>query len=189
MFPFGNAFDTPVAPGFAVAQRWEGLATGGLDIEGDAGVRLARHYILYAFWEHGEMGTGTDESLRFGDANFGDQSWARTDYPGIGLRWSSRPDTTGLVVDMGLGYRSFREHWTNDTEIRLRGFGEFRLGFGVDARITPMFTISPMFMFSTGVFTDGDIVDHGAPRESLDFVNASHGTVTLTIGGHFDLGE
>src|SRR5262249_38551246 len=110
-----------------------------------------------------------------------------TDLVGGGIRWSARPDTAGLVVDAGLGYRWFREHWATDTELRLRGFGEFRLGFGADVRLNPFFTLSPMLMLSTGVFTDGDIRDHGAPRQSLDFLNAAHGTVTLTVGGHFDL--
>jgi hypothetical protein len=187
LFPFGNAFDTRPSSYFDTGQRWDDLASNGLTIEGDLGVRLARHYIVYGFWEHGELGTGSDPSWRVGATGYGDQSWARTDFPGVGLRWSSRPDSVGLVVDTGLGYRWFRERWSSGTELRLGGFGEFRLGFGADVRLSRAFSISPMFMFSGGVFHNRRIV-FGDVSQEIGFSD-SHGTVTLTIGGHFDLGS
>jgi hypothetical protein len=186
VFPFGNAFDYGGPPFYDFGQRWDDLASNGVTFEGDVGVRLARHYVLYGFWEHGALGTGSDPSWRVGESGYGDQSWARTDFPGVGLRWSSRPDSVGLVVDTGVGYRWFRERWSSGTELRLGGFGEFRLGFGVDARLSPMFTLSPMLMLSGGVFTDREIV-LGGVSQKIGYRD-SHGTVTLTLGGHFDLG-
>lgn len=188
LFPYGNAFDYAVTPTHEIGERWEGLASNGFVVEGDAGLRLARYYVIYGFWEHGELSTGSDETWRT-DAStaFGDQRYARTDFPGIGLRWSSRPDTAGFVVDTGLGYRWFKERWATNTVMRLSG-AEFRIGFGADVRLNPMFTLSPMLMFSFGSFTTGSLVDHGGPQQTLQFVDASHGTVTFTLGGHFDLG-
>jgi hypothetical protein len=184
LFPYGNAFDYDVTSTREIGARWEGLASNGFVLEGDAGFRLARHYVVYGFWEHGELSTGSDETWR---AAFGNQDYARTEFAGVGLRWTSRPDTVGFVVDTGLGYRWFKERWDTDTVMRLGG-GEFRIGFGADVRLNPMFSLSPLLMFSFGSFTSGSLIDHGGPRESLSFVDASHGTVTFTLGGHFDLG-
>jgi len=71
--------------------------------------------------------------------------------------------------------------------MRLAG-PEFRIGFGADVRLNPQFTLSPMLMFSFGSFSTGTLVDHGGPEQSMSFLDASHGTVTFTLGGHFDLG-
>jgi hypothetical protein len=189
LFPFGNAYDYRVTPYYEVGERWGGLAGEGLAIEGDVGVRFARRNIIYGFWEHGRLATGGDPSWRTGPSGFGDQVSATTDFAGAGLRWTSRPDSVGLVLDAGLGYRWFRERWSSRTKMHLQGFGEFRLGFGADVRVSPTFSLSPMFMFSTGVFRDRQISLDGGPRQTIDSVSGSHGTVTLTIGGHFDLGS
>jgi hypothetical protein len=187
LFPYGNAFDYDITPTREIGERWDGLASTGIAFEADAGLRLARHYIFYGFWEHAELSTGSDESWRTGATNYGDQSFARTEFPGVGFRWTSRPDSVGLVVDTGIGYRWFRERWASDTEMRLRG-GEFRIGFGADVRINQFFSLSPLIMFSFGAFTSGDLVENGGPRQTLQFLDASHGSVTLSVGGHFDLG-
>ncbi|HEY3594078.1 MAG TPA: hypothetical protein VGL13_09390 [Polyangiaceae bacterium] len=188
IFPYGNAFDYDVTPTREIGESWDGLASNGIAFEADAGFRLARHYIIYGYWEHGELGTGSDETWRTGATQYGDQSWARTDFPGVGFRWTARPDSVGLVIDTGIGYRWFRERWASDTQMNLRG-GEFRIGFGADVRLDPLFTLSPMLMFSFGAFTHGDLTEHGGPNQTMQFLDASHGTVTLTIGGHFDLGS
>jgi hypothetical protein len=187
LFPFGHAYDYAFTS-HEFGEPWKGLASTGMALEGDLGIRMARHYILYGFWEHGELSTGSDESWRIGTTHFGDQDWARTEYVGGGFRWSSRPDSVGFVFDTGLGYRWFNERWASNTEMHLRGFGEFRIGFGVDLRVTRAFSLSPLFMFSSGVFTDGDLRNHGGPQVPLDFVHATHSTITLTLGAHFDLG-
>jgi hypothetical protein len=196
LFPFGNAFDLPYAGYYyEVGDSWDGLASGGLALEGDVGARFARHYIVYGFWEHGWLGKGSDPSWRLGThatdlPPFGAQDSATTDYPGVGFRWSSRPDSVGLVVDLGLGYRWFRERWSSGTKMDLQGFGEFRLGFGADIRINRAFSVSPLFMFSSGSFSDRQITLPGKPQQTLGNTYAgSHGTITLTVGGHFDFGS
>jgi hypothetical protein len=195
LFPFGNAwavgYDTYYGE---YGDKWSGLASSGLAVEADIGFRFARHYIVYGFWEHAHMGVGNDPSWRTGTHSiglqaFGDQDSADTDYPGIGFRWSSRPDATGLVVDLGLGYRSFRESWTSGTEITMDGFGEFRLGFGVDSRVNRAFTLSPMIMFSSGTFSNRQITLPNQPSQDIPSYAGSHGTVTLSVGGHFDFGN
>jgi hypothetical protein len=196
LFPFGNAYSLAIDPyyGTEYGDRWAGLASGGLLIEADVGVRFARHYIVYGFWEHAKMGLGNDPTWRTGQhlvgvGGFGDQDTANTDFPGLGFRWSARPDATGLVVDVGLGYRWFSETWTSGTQIDMEGFGEFRLGFGVDTRINRFFSISPLIMFSSGTFSDRRITLPGLQSQSLPGYAGSHGTITLSVGGHFDFGS
>jgi hypothetical protein len=193
LFPFGSAYALGYDPsGYTTyGASWSGLAGGGPVFEGDVGARFARRYIVYGFWEHGIMGTGGDPSWRTtalypGAPVLGDQNSATTDFPGIGFRWTSRPDNVGLVVDLGIGYRWFRESWANGS-MYLAGFGEFRAGFGADIRINRMFSLSPLFMFSTGEFHDRTITLAGQPERDIASYTGSHGTVTLTIGGHFDL--
>jgi hypothetical protein len=93
----------------------------------------------------------------------------------------------GFVVDLGIGYRWFREEW-DTASMKLAGFGEFRAGFGADIRITRGFSLSPLFMFSTGEFHDRSVTLAGQPEAPVPSYTGSHGTVTLTVGGHFDLG-
>jgi hypothetical protein len=191
LFPFGNAYAVPANNYFAVGEPWSGLATGGLSLEGDVGVRFSRHYIVYGFWEHGRLSQGSDSSWRTGTENvpaFGAQDSATTDFTGLGFRWSSRPDRVGVVVDLGLGYRWFRERWSTGTKMDLQGFGEFRVGVGADVRINRAFSISPMLSVSSGSFTDREITFPGQASAPIQSLSASHGTFTLTLGGHFDLG-
>jgi hypothetical protein len=195
LLPFGNAYDLGYdIYGYPIGERWDGLASSGLSLEGDVGARLARRYIVYGFWEHGFMGTGGDSSWNgatgthlAGVPPFGEQRSATTDFTGAGFRWSSRPDAAGIVVDLGLGYRWFRESWASGASMTLKGFGEFRIGFGGDIRVNRMFSVSPLFMFSTGNFHDRKVMLPGQPEQSIASYVGTHGTVTLTIGGHFDL--
>ncbi len=190
LFPFGNAYAIYSDPYYEYGESWSGLASSGPAVEGDLGVRFARRFIIYGFWEHAWLGTGNDPSWRTVGSPpvgpFGDQTSATTDYPGLGFRWSSRPDYTGLVIDVGLGYRWFRETWSSGTKMELQGFGEFRFGFGADIRMNRMLSISPLLMFSSGSFTDREITFPGSGPLPIDSVPGSHGTVTLSIGGHVD---
>jgi hypothetical protein len=195
LFPFGNAYAVGYDPYYGeYGDKWSGLASSGLLVEADLGFRFARHYIVYGFWEHARMGIGNDPSWRTGThligvPAFGDQDTADTDYAGAGFRWTARPDATGLVVDLGLGYRWFDEKWTSGTEITMEGFGEFRLGFGVDTRINRSFTLSPMIAFSSGTFNDRQLTLPNQPSQPIPSYAGSHGTITLTVGGHFDFGN
>ena len=89
LFPFGNAYATGRDYYYEYGEEWDGLATGGPAVEGDVGARFGRSFILYGFWEHGWMGLGSDPMWRSaepGGSNFGDQTSATTDYPGLGFR-------------------------------------------------------------------------------------------------------
>jgi hypothetical protein len=194
LFPFGSAYTIGYDPSgyYAYGESWSGLASGGPSFEADVGARIARRYIIYGFWEHAFMGTGGDATWRtnpvaMGTAPLGEQNSASTDLAGLGFRWSSRPDTVGFVVDLGIGYRWFREEWAAGS-MKLAGFGEFRAGFGADIRINRAFSLSPLFMFSTGEFHDRTITLAGRSESAIPSYTGSHGTVTLTVGGHFDLG-
>jgi hypothetical protein len=187
LFPYGNAYDTD--PDFDEGQKWDWFATGGPLIEGDVGARFARHFIIYGFWEHAIMGTGSEPRLREPLPNgFGDQSSASTDFTGLGFRWSSRPNTVGLLIDLGLGYRWFHEKWDSGAKMDLAGFGEFRLGIGADVRVTHLFSLTPLFSISSGSFHDRTLSVPGEGKGDIAGSHSgSHGTITLSVGGNFDL--
>jgi hypothetical protein len=187
LFPFGNAYDT--GPGYNEGERWDWLATGGPVIEGDVGLRFARNFIAYGFWEHAWMGKGSDPSWRAASgSNFGDQESATTDFTGLAFRWSSRPSTVGFLVDLGLGYRWFRERWSSGAKMDLSGFGEFRIGLGADVRVNRTFSLTPLFSLSSGSFSDRTVAIPGKGKGDIaGTYSGSHGTVTLSVGGNFDL--
>jgi hypothetical protein len=190
LFPFGHAYSTGRDYYYEYGETWNGLASSGPMLEGDLGVRFARYYIVYGFWEHAFMGTGTDPTWRTGTAEspgYGDQTSATTDFTGIGFRWSSRPDSVGLVIDIGLGYRWFRERWASGVKMDLHGFGEFRFGFGADVRMARAFTLTPLLTFSTGTFHDREFTSPERGNYSIPSYGGSHGTVVLSVGGSFDL--
>jgi hypothetical protein len=190
LFPFGNAYATGRDYYYEYGEKWEGLATGGPLVEADVGVRFARQFILYGFWEHAWMGKGSDSSWRTPapGSNFGDQTSATTDYPGLGFRWSSRPSSVGVLIDLGLGYRWFRERWSSGAKMDLEGFGEFRLGLGADVRMSRLFSLTPLLQISTGSFGDRTVTLPGQGRSDIQgSYSGSHGTVTLTVGGNFDV--
>ena len=193
IFPFGNAYDYSYSPYYNNGESWSGLASGGLAFEPNIGARFARHFVVYGFWEHGWLSTGSDPSWRTGTHSlaypaFGDQSSATTDYPGLGFRWSARPDAAGVVVDLGVGYRWFREKWSSGTELTMGGFGEFRAGIGADIRVNRGFSLSPMLMFSSGSFSEREISLPGQPKSPIPSLGGSHGAINLTLGGYFDVG-
>ena len=186
-FPFGNAYDT--SPYYNEGEKWDWLATGGPVIEGDVGMRFGRSFILYGFWEHAWMGKGSDPSWRAATgSNFGDQKSASTDFTGLGFRWSSRPSTVGFLLDLGLGYRWFREEWASGAKMNLAGFGEFRVGVGADVRLNHLVSLTPLFSLSFGSFGDRTVTIPGKGKGDIDgSYSGSHGTMTLSLGGNFDL--
>ena len=190
LFPFGNAYATARDYYYEYGEEWDGLATGGPLVEADRGVRFARSFILSGFWEHAWMGKGSDPSWRSPapGSNFGDQTSATTDYTGLGFRWSSRPDRVGIIIDLGLGYRWFRERWASGAKMDLQGFGEFRLGFGADIRTSRLFSLTPLLSISSGSFGDRQVTLPGVGKRDIEgSYSGSHGTLTLSVGGNFDL--
>jgi hypothetical protein len=189
LFPFGNAYATGRDYYYEYGEEWAGLATGGPLVEADIGARLARSFILYAFWEHAWMGKGSDPSWRAPppEANFGEQLSATTDYTGLGFRWSSRPSNVGVLIDVGLGYRWFRERWASGARMNLSGFGEFRLGLGADVRLSRLMSLTPILSISSGAFGDRQVTLPGqGTKDIANTFSGSHGTLTLSVGGNFD---
>lgn len=161
---------------------WSDAAGLGGSIELDVGARLGRSYMVYGLWEYAQLG-GEDTFRGPGTGS----PRASTSLWGIGLRWSWFPDETGLALDLGLGYRTFDLTWSDDTSLHMASPFELRLGIGADIRLSRTFTLSPMFQLTNGAFNDGTYSPAGAPSYSVGGYTATHGTVGLTIGGHFDL--
>lgn len=189
LFPFGYAYSTGRDYYYDYGEEWAGLATGGPAIEADLGVRFARSFGLYGFWEHAWMGKGSDPSWRApSGSNFGEQLSATTDFAGLGFRWSSRPSTVGFLIDLGLGYRWFNEKWASGAKFDLEGFGEFRFGLGADVRLNRLVSLTPLMSVSTGSFSSREVTLPGEGKHDIaNTFSGSHGTVTLSLGGNFDL--
>ena len=186
LFPFGNAYATDRDYYYEYGEEWAGLATGGPLVEADVGARFARSFIVYGFWEHAWMGKGSDPSWRAPrppdtNPNFGNQTSATTDYPGLGFRWSSRPSTVGVLIDVGLGYRWFQramELRREDGPCRLRGV---RLGLGADIRLSRLMSLTPLLSISSGAFSDRTVTLPGEGKQDIQGTySGSHGTVTMT---------
>jgi hypothetical protein len=191
LFPFGMAFATYQYGYYEYGESWNGLAAGGPSLEADVGARLGRQFIVYGFIEHAWMTNGTDSTWRYPTdptkIPFGDQLSASTDYTGLGFRWSSNPDRVGILFDVGLGYRWFRERWSSGAEMFLHGFGEFRLGAGADIRISRAFSVTPLFSVSSGVFSNREWTIPGqGTSEITGSMTGGHGTLNFTVGGNFD---
>ena len=195
-FPFGNAYSYAYDPysGVEYGDKWSGLASGGLMIEADVGFRFARRYIVYAFWEHAKMGIGNDPTWRTGThwaelRAFGDRGIGELRFSGTRLsmdRASRRHGPRGgprarlPLVQRDLDQRDRNQHG---------GLRRLSLGSGVDTQINRSFSISPMLMFSSGTFNDRRITLPNVKEQPLPGYAGSHGTFTLSVGGHFDFGN
>jgi hypothetical protein len=184
LFPAGYLYDDGSDPYYPTGPGWGDVAGSGPLVELNLGGRLARRFLLFAAWEHASLGTGGDSYYQ---TAFGSQTSARTDFAGMGFRWSSSPDDVGLALELGLGYRWFRERWASGYRLNLEGFGEFRFGLGADIRVSRMVAISPMLMIAEGVFNDREFGLPGQAMQSIRSYAAAHQTVSLTLGGHFDI--
>lgn len=178
--PFGKlSYD--YADGFG-GPSFTDVAGPGSSFELDVGGRFTRRFVVYALWERGSLGIGRDRS------SFAvDQTRARTDLYGAGLRWTSDPDETGLVLDLGLGFRTFRAEFGDDISINGVSPIEFRVGIGADIRLGRVFTLSPMMQMTNGAFTSVQLREKGRGSRSILRYEAPHGTFGLAIGGSFDL--
>ncbi len=192
VMPFGKLWYTDSYRG--TGPDWSDYASAGPAIELDAGGRFSRRYMVYGFWQHAALGSGqaTDATRAGADANLsglvhGVQTSASTDLVGLGLRWTSSPDDVGFVVDLGFGYRWLRVKFDDDTTLRLESPFEIRLGFGADIRVTRTFALSPMFVLTDGVFTDGHFESATGTTRGLIVDQAGHGTAELMLGAHFDV--
>jgi hypothetical protein len=166
---------------------WRDYATSGPMFELDAGARLSRNYMVFALWEHAQLGggKGDPDSAIAGKATHGD-----TDFWGVGIRATSDPDHVGFVTELAVGYRRARSTWDDGTELQLTDAPfEARLGLGADIRLNRYVTLSPMFTLGVGSFGKVESVsDHVITDQTSSLDQADgHAWATLTFGGSFDL--
>jgi hypothetical protein len=161
------------------------FASSGPMTELDIGARLARNYNVFGLWEWSILRKGEE----LGD-EFGGQESAQSHLLALGLRFSTNPDATGLVVEMAVGWRRFSATWANGTEFTaVDDFLNTRIGVGADFRINESWSISPMLTIGGGYFTKADWkLANGSSAGAFSLLDrdAQHIPLTLQIGGHFD---
>jgi hypothetical protein len=165
----------------------------GPALEIDAGARLGRRYIPYVGLELGLMGAGH----RFDGVGGG----ANTIFAGAGFRYlAGDPDTIAFLGDVSFGVRRLQvasdgSSWST-TAIEI-----FRLGLGLDVRLSSVLTLSPAITLSGGTFTNtnGNVrfgPNQGDQQTSPPFANGesipqsdqtSYYAVVVGCGVHFDL--
>lgn len=124
------------------------FASAGPSIGVEAGVRFGRHYQGFAFWEHASLGSGTLENA------FGGQNGATSSVFGGGFRFNTHPDTIGMVVEVGLGYRRFEAKWENGTKLKASDdLFSTQLGLGVAWRVDRMLSLELLTRIGGGSFT------------------------------------
>jgi hypothetical protein len=186
--PFGSAWTDGFYDGTGLYYRRRALgdyASSGPALELDVGARLSRHYNVFAIWEHAFLGTGSLDQH-----SFGGQKWGNSNFWGAGLRFSTNPNHAGFLMEVAVGYRDFHAYWSDGTELALTGSLDARIGVGADIRVTRFFSLSPMITLGGGSFNSGHWsgpVQSGTAFTSQYDGSADYGTVSLQIGGHFDV--
>jgi len=172
--------------GLAYRRRmFSAYASPGPAAEVDVGARLGRRYNIFAMWERASLGAGNLDP-----DSFGGQQRGNTNFYGVGFRFSTHPDSVGMLIEVGFGYRTLKTYWANGNELSLDGtFFEGRIGLGVDLRISKWLSLSPMVVFSQGSFTSvqfsGPTVRYGGftPYDQ----EGQYNTFSLQLGAHADV--
>jgi hypothetical protein len=187
--PFGTLwFDGDFDGGGGLGYRrrhFSAYASPGPAAEVDVGVRLGRRYNVFAMWEHATLGVGNLDP-----DSFGGQQRGRTNLYGLGFRFSTYPDGVGLLIEVGLGYRTFKAYWADGTDLSLDGtFFEGRIGAGVDIRVSKWLSLSPMVVFSQGSFTSAEFSSTRAHYSGFTPYDqqGQYNTFSLQLGAHADV--
>ena len=184
LIPFGNLW----VDGFSSYYRrraFSDYASPGPVFEIDLGARLARHYNVFALWEHAALGTGSLD-----DRSFGGQDWGATNLFGVGFRFSTDPSRVGFVVEIGLGYRQFTAYWNDGTRLAMSdGWLDAHLGLGADIRMNRWLSLSPMMVLGGGSFGDAKWSGPGGTGNALGPLdqNGEYGTLSFVLAAHADL--
>ncbi|MBX3183007.1 MAG: hypothetical protein KIT72_17560 [Polyangiaceae bacterium] len=188
--PFGNAWGECTVverSGVCLKTRgvpWSDYAASGMMGELDIGARLGRRHVLFFGWERASLGPGALELEGSGVSQRGE-----TDFFGVGLRFSSNPNSVGLLIEIMVGARRFRVAWDDGSELLLENAPfESRIGIGADIRLSKLFSLTPLITLGGGQFGDVTFYDaasdtHTEPSD----LPTSHAWVTLQVGAHFDL--
>ncbi|MET0591125.1 MAG: hypothetical protein ABW133_00395 [Polyangiaceae bacterium] len=162
-----------------VTTPFQDVATAGPAAEIDCGMRFARRFVGYAFFDHAFLGRGNSPAWV---AAHGGQTSTTTEATGLGLRWESNPEAWGMVVDVAGGYRWFSSNWEDATTVRMGGFGDVRVGLGVTVRAAPNFTLTAMASIISGMFTSRTL-----DEQPLGGAASSYTASALALSGHIDV--
>lgn len=178
---FGNAFYG--GPRADTTGNW---VQTGLSIEADVGARLGARHVPYVFYEQSFYipgrrldGTGAVIMSRFF---------------GLGFRYTAfDPDTIGFVADVSIGLRTISAYQNGHT-FEMSGFETFRLGLGLEIRLSTLLVISPLAYVSGGVLTEtnGTVTFKDGtmpPFQNGQGITDQRGYLVfgLGVGAHFDL--
>ncbi|HVU00806.1 MAG TPA: hypothetical protein VHE30_03610 [Polyangiaceae bacterium] len=186
--PFGSLWiDGFQSPSGVYYRRrtFANYAAPGPGAEFDAGARFSRRYMVFALYQHAELGTGNLD-----DAAFGGQERGATNFYGVGLRFSTDPAAIGFALEIALGYRDFTAYWSDGTKLSMTdGILDARIGLGADFRLSRHFTLDPMLVLGGGSF--GSRKWSGSITEGSGFASTDeageYGTLELQLGAHFDV--
>lgn len=182
--PFGSLW-TDGLNGYYRQRTFHDYASTGPMFAIDLGARLARHYNVFATWEHAALGTGTLD-----DKSFGGQQWGATNMYGVGVRFSTDPSRVGFLMEIGIGYRDFRAYWNDGTKLSLTdGWLDAHIGLGADFRLSRSFSLEPMIVLGGGSF---DTARWSGPHGSGNALTpldqgGEYGVLTFQLGAHADL--
>lgn len=164
---------------------YQDVADVGPGIELDAGMRIKRVFLLFAFWEHAWLGGGGAE--QWSDYAGGQQSQL-TDYVGVAGRWSIRPwRRSGVDLEIGTGYRWLGLNFSDQTEIDLGSPLETRVCVGYEYLVSSGFTLEAMLQASGGIYTARSVDYSGSSSLDLGGKDRFHAMFSLAIGGHYDV--
>ncbi len=165
----------------------------GLGVEVDVGARIEQRYIPYLVGELGLVSAGH----RFD----GTSASAGTTFAGVGFRFLAG-DVNGisLISDLSFGIRKFQVSRDGQTW-SATGLELFRVGVGVDVRLSSRFTLSPLLTISGGSLGNTSGYVAYAPNQgdgvtgTPTFANGSipgsfqstYYVVAIGCGAHFDL--
>lgn len=125
------------------------FATPGPGLELDVGMRFARNYQVFAFGEYAFLGAGPLDDA------FGGQGTTTTSVFGLGVRFSTHPDSLGFLIEMSLGYRSFEATWKDGTKLSANDdLFSTRLGIGGIWQVNDNMSVDLLFVLGGGSFTD-----------------------------------
>lgn len=159
---------------------------GGGTGEVDVGARLAKRHVPYLFYEQGIGPPGRRLD--------GTGAIVTTRFFGLGLRYVALdPDTVGFLVDVSIGWRTLAVYQGGQSA-EMSGLETFRLGLGMEIRLSTRMTISPLAYLSGGVMstTSGSVTfNDGAtpPFSNGQGITVQRGYLVfgLGVGAHFDL--
>lgn len=178
---FANSFYG--GPGADTTGNW--VHAGGTG-EVDVGARLAKRHVPYVFYEQGIAPPGRRLD--------GTGAIVTTRFFGLGLRYVAiDPDTVGFVADVSIGWRTLAVYQGAQT-YEMSGLETFRLGLGMELRLSTRVVLSPLAYLSGGVMntTSGSVSfrDGGTPpytNGSGIAVQRGYLVFGFGVGTHFDL--